>query len=285
MTFIHHREPTHNHSGTGMRTSILAILIALLIARPLAAQEGDPTGSSGPLPYTFTQFGTETGHFILQPGNWETADWLTIAAIGATASLLMFTVDEPVREAVGTDQRFLKSVPVEFGRMWGDLSAPVVLFSGFAVYSLATGDTKTRKIGYEIGQASLYAGALTYILKFAIGRSRPFIEEGATSFHPFSTFLTSGHQSLPGGHNAAAFVLSTVLSRNVDPLWLKILAYVPAALTFFSRIYQDRHWTSDNVTGAALGYLVATWVVDQHESRPAAEGMTLVSPFSIRITF
>jgi len=34
---------------------------------------------------------------------------------------------------------------------------------------------------------------------------------------------------------------------------------------FSSRVNQDQHWTSDNVLGGALGYFVATWVVDLHE--------------------
>jgi hypothetical protein len=30
-------------------------------------------------------------------------------------------------------------------------------------------------------------------------------------------------------------------------------------------VYQDQHRMSDNVLGGALGYFVATWVVDLHE--------------------
>ena len=31
-----------------------------------------------------------------------------------------------------------------------------------------------------------------------------------------------------------------------------------AVMTAYSRIYQDRHWTSDYVLGGAIGYYVAT---------------------------
>jgi ribosomal protein S19 len=70
---------------------------------------------------------------------------------------------------------------------------------------------------------------------------------------------------MPGGHSTAAFVISTILSRNVNPVWLKILVYVPAVLTITSRVYQGFHWTSDDLVGAAFGYFIATWVVDKHE--------------------
>ena len=268
-----------------MLKSVFTLLVTICCVFPMAAQPVDTPVSTEELPYSFTQFGNETWRFVQQPAKWGTSDWLTLGAIGAGAYLLMETVDEPVRDAVLNDQKHAKSVPIEFGRMWGDLYTPIVLFSGFAAYSLITDDPKTRKIGYEIGQASLYAGAITYILKFAIGRSRPFVNDGAKTFRPFSAFFESEYHSMPGGHNAAAFVLSTVLSRNVEPTWLKIAAYIPAVLTFISRIYQDKHWTSDDFTGAALGYFVATWVVDQHEAAAAPTGMSSVTPFSISITF
>jgi hypothetical protein len=140
-----------------------------------------------------------------------------------------------------------------------------VFFGGFASYSLITHDSTSRKIAYEIGQTSLYAGGVTFLLKMAIGRARPYMEQGTASYHPFSSIFIQDYHSLPGGHSTAAFAISTVLSRNVNPVWLKVLLYAPAVLTSVSRVYQDQHWTSDNFLGAALGYLVATWVVDKHE--------------------
>jgi membrane-associated phospholipid phosphatase len=193
--------------------------------------------------------------------------------------------DEPIQDAVLRDQRHSKSVPIEFGRMWGELYTPVLLFGGFAIHSLLTDDIGTRKIGYEIGQASLYAGAVTQLLKIAIGRARPYVNKGSKEFHPFSTFsFKQDYQSLPGGHNAVAFVLSTVLSRNAKPVWLKGIAYVPAVLTFVSRVYQDKHWTSDDFLGAAVGYFVATWVVDLHEQNESRVHVSSIFPLTISVT-
>lgn len=251
----------------------------------MMGQYSDPPPPAEPLPYTFSQFGNETWSFVKQPGNWDVGDVLRIGLIAGGAYLIMETVDEPVRDLAQRNQASAKSIPMEFGRMWGDLSAPVVLFTGFAAHSLLTGDPKTRKIGYEIGQASLYAGAVTYILKAVIGRARPYMNEGATSFSPFSSFFINDYHSMPGGHTTAGMVLSTVLARNTDSPWLKVLAYIPAALTFISRIYQDKHWTSDDTVGAALGYFIATWVVDQHEGVQESTGISAVTPFSVTITF
>lgn len=238
----------------------------------------------GQLKYTFPQFWNETGEFIKQPGNWEGSDWLKLGLIGATSILAIATIDQPIRDAVLRDQKYYKSVPIEFGRMWGEIYSPIVFFSGFAAYSLITNDMQTRKIAFEIGQASLYAAGLSFVLKLAIGRSRPYLNEGAHSFSPFSSILNQDNKSIPSGHSTIAFIISTVLSRNIkSPVW-KVLIYIPAVLTMISRVYQDQHWVSDTFAGAALGYLVATWVVDQHENNSSSIlGISPTYPLSIRI--
>jgi membrane-associated phospholipid phosphatase len=235
------------------------------------------------LKYTFPQFGNETVNFIKSPGKWDAGDWLKIGLIGGGTVLLLETADKPVRNAVLKDQRYYKSVPIEFGRVWGEIYSPVVFFGGYALYSLIADDIGTRKIAYEIGQASIYAGVINYILKVAIGRARPYLNDGPTTFRPFSSFFSADHQSNPSGHSTVAFVISTVLSRNAKPVWLKVLAYLPAALTLVSRVYQDQHWTSDDFLGAAFGYFIASWVVDQHEKGQTTLGISPTLPLSIRI--
>jgi membrane-associated phospholipid phosphatase len=239
----------------------------------------------GQLQYTFPQFWHETGDFIKTPGNWQGSDWLKLGLVGAGSILIMETIDQPIRTLALKDPSYYKTAPMVFGRMWGELYSPVVLFSGFAAYSLIANDIGSRKIAYEIGQASLYAGAINYLLKLAIGRARPYMDEGKTSFRPFTSFFNINNQSFPGGHSTAAFVISTVLSRNAKPTWLKVLAYLPAVLTFVSRIYQDQHWTSDDFAGAACGYFIATWVVDHHENSKSSVETSFASPLSIHIAF
>jgi membrane-associated phospholipid phosphatase len=234
--------------------------------------------------YNFSQFGDETWSFVKQPGNWEGSDWLKLGLIGAGTFLAMETVDQPVRDAVLRNQKYYyKSVPIEGGRIWGETYMPIVLFGGFALHSLVTDDGGTKKIAYEIAQASLYAAAITYTMKFAFGRARPYTNEGATRFQPF-TLTDDGFHSLSSGHATVAFALSTVLSRNAHSGFLKVLAYVPAVFTVVSRVYQDQHWVSDNLLGAAVGYFVATWVVDIHEHEESRIGVSSIYPLTIRIT-
>ncbi len=241
------------------------------------------TSLLGQLKYTFSQFGNETVDFIKQPIKWDGIDYVKLGVMSFLTYEIMLNYDQPIRTAVLKDQKYYKSFPIEFGRVWGEIYSPAVLFSGFAAYSLLTNDIRSRKIAYEIGQASIYAGALSFLLKLAIGRSRPYLNEGTHSFRPFSSIFNQDNKSLPSGHSTVAFILSTVLSRNAKSPVLKVLAYLPAVLTLISRVYQDQHWTSDTFAGAALGYFIATWVVDQHENNKSIIETSSVYPLSIRI--
>ena len=226
--------------------------------------------------YNLIQFRDETVDFVKQPSKWDGSDWLKFGVMGAGSFILIETADQPARDLILKDRSYLYSVPIEAGRIWGELYSPIVLFAGFAAHSLITNNTSTRKVAYEIGQASLYTGAITLILKTAFGRARPFMNEGISSYHPFS--FSDDNHSFPGGHTATAFVLSTVLSRNAGPTWLKVLAYLPAVITPFSRVYEDKHWVSSCFFGGALGYFIAKWVVDLHEKKDKQFQSTSTTP-------
>ena len=66
---------------------------------------------------------------------------------------------------------------------------------------------------------------------------------------------------------------------------MKWLAYLPAVLTAFSRVYQDDHWTSDVFLGAAIGYFVGTWVHNQHDENDYSVSIIPGDQLTIRISF
>jgi len=233
--------------------------------------------------YNLSQFGHESVDFLIQPTKWDANDWLRIGVIGG-ATFLTMQVDQPIRDVVlKSKRRYFYSVPIEGARMYGELYSPFVFFGGFAIHYLFTNNISSRKIAYEIGQASIYTGALVLTMKSIIGRARPHDNLGRATYHSF-TLMGDDFHSLPGGHTATAFVISTVISRNVEPTWLKVLVYVPAVLTAYSRIYQDMHWTSDCVLGGAIGYFIADWVVDLHENNESRIHVSSIFPLSISVT-
>lgn len=249
---------------TIIKKIILSFILIILCGSTLIAQDFALQDSVGQLKYNFSQFGNETWDFIKQPTKWDGIDWLKIGLLSAGTFIIIEAADEPIRDEVLENQQYYNSVPIEIGNIWGDWYPTVIIAGGFAIHGWLGDNTSSKKIAFEIIQSGLYTEIVTQILKNSFGRARPYMEQGPTEFKPFA-FLGVDYTSLPAGHTSWAFSLSTVLARNVKPVLLKILAYIPAGLTFIARVYQDKHWASDNFLGAAVGYFIATWVVDQHE--------------------
>ncbi len=259
------------------RIGSLSLLLTLIYGSALYAQNSASQDSLQRNKYNFSQFAHETWGFIKQPTKWDGGDYIRIGLLGAGTFLVMQT-DQPVRDFINLDKKYAKSFPIEFGNMWGELYFTEILFGGFSIYALYSGDKTSHKIAFEIAQATFYTFLVNGSLKYIIGRARPYMEKGNQSYTPFSRYDSPDHQSFPGGHTGITMALTTVLSRNAKPLWLKILAYAPAALSVIGRVYLDRHWTSDVFFGGAIGYFAATWVVDQHENPVESEK----SQFGIR---
>ena len=213
------------------------------------------------LKYNFSQFWKETGHFFTTPLHWGGTDFLMIGSLAAGTAVAA-VLENPARDVIFSNRALYQSFPAKVGNFYGGLYTPFILFAGYGGYSLVTGDIKARKIAYELGQACLYAGAITVALKTIIGRARPLANEGKGSFHFFKGFFPD--DAFPSGHVTEAMTLSTVLAFNTDNLLWKIIAYLPVPFTLFSRGYEGWHWVSDCVFAAGIGFFTAKWCTDAH---------------------
>lgn len=99
--------------------------------------------------------------------------------------------------------------------------------------------------------AILGAGLIVNILKYFVGRPRPFLIDsaGPFGFKPFD--FSHAYVSFPSGHACTAAVLATLLA-----LWFpryRFFAYAGLALIASSRVFVQAHYPSDVVTGFAIG--------------------------------
>lgn len=117
---------------------------------------------------------------------------------------------------------------------FGDYRAVI----GASALLMAYGNDSHRETGKLLFSAYTGAGILTYGMKRLIGRKRPLD-------------ATLGNPSLPSGHASIVFSVATILGYKYPKL--RIPLYIGAGLVSFSRIYLGRHYTSDVVTGAAIG--------------------------------
>lgn len=110
------------------------------------------------------------------------------------------------------------------------------------------------------------AGVLTTGIKYAVGRYRPSQSDSNTRFD----LLRMDDSSFPSGHTAVAFALASSLSRETADSWSDVLLYSGAFLTAAARINDNRHWLSDVVGGAAIGYFAGYMATREHRLPVAA---------------
>ena len=61
---------------------------------------------------------------------------------------------------------------------------------------------------------------------------------------------------------------------------MAVLCYIPAVLTALSRVYHDKHWTSDVFLGGLIGFTVGSWVTSIHDEK---EMLQIASPQQLSI--
>ncbi len=93
------------------------------------------------------------------------------------------------------------------------------------------------------------------VLKFVIGRGRPFVGGTANAFNFFPFSGTEAYYSLPSAHAVTAFALAFAVSA----LWprLRVLMFTYAVVIALTRLVLLAHHPSDVVAGALVGIVGA----------------------------
>lgn len=145
------------------------------------------------------------------------------------------------------DSRFVRNYSKVFSR-----SAPYISIGvpvAMAAYAGFSKDKELLKDAIYIGTSVAEAVVVTYGLKYAVGRERPY-ERYPDRVHAYS--MESSY-SFPSSHTAAAFSLATSLSIKYPKWYVIAPSAVWACSVGFSRMNEGVHYPSDVVAGAAIG--------------------------------
>ncbi|NIP79567.1 MAG: phosphatase PAP2 family protein [Gemmatimonadetes bacterium] len=243
--------------GRRVRTSLSAVLLtAVLIPAPATAQI-DPTGEPGPL------FDSRDA--------WIAGSYLLGAAIA-------FPFDEPVamaiRDSVFQETPGLKRTARSFNLL--GVPGSLIISGGLYAGGLISGNRNMADVGLHVGEAILLAEGVTYALKLLAGRARPGVDINDPFNFSFGRGFGAGDdfQSFPSGHTSAAFATAAAAAHEIERIWggndylIGFLTYGPAAMVGLSRMFDNRHWTSDVVFGAAIGAFSGWKVVRYNHSNP-----------------
>jgi membrane-associated phospholipid phosphatase len=96
------------------------------------------------------------------------------------------------------------------------------------------------------------------LIKVATGRERPLEGDGGGHFG-------HGGISFPSGHSIEAWTLATVIARRYSHhKWVPAVSYGYATLISVSRVAARQHFPSDVLAGAAMGFFIGKYIVDEN---------------------
>lgn len=149
------------------------------------------------------------------------------------------------------------------GNNYGEGITPLILATGLYTGGLVFGSEGIREKGRTLTEAMVYAAITTQTIKMIAGRSRPYTEQGPYDWG-HSSWMDDRHFSFPSGHTMAAFTISTVMADETG--WMgQTFWYGLAGITAYARITSNKHWFSDTITGAWIGFTSAQAALNKDE--------------------
>jgi membrane-associated phospholipid phosphatase len=165
-------------------------------------------------------------------------------------------------------------------RVFNATAVPGAFVIGGTMYLVgrASDDHKLADLGLHGTEALLIGEVLGGVMKGVFGRGRPYLEPEDPNPDDWQLMRgfedNDGYRSFPSGHALAAFAAGAAVTAEMsrwhpESRWFVGTAmYGGAAMVGLSRMYENRHWASDVIIGAAVGTFAGNKVVRYHHSHP-----------------
>ena len=261
-----------------------ACLLALHIyniwaSAPIDSLAGNP--GKGTLPH-LRSYLTDTRAVALAPLTWTGKEWAGFGLVcGVTAILI--PRDEQINAFI-RDRRTAETewISANLFEPWGNYYSLATL-GLFLLDGSIRNNIRSRETALLGLKAYIISGLVVRVPKVLAGRHRPYQDS------PPDAWSWEGpsfrYSSFASGHTTSVFAVATVVAGMYrEQTWVGTLAYSLAGLTALSRVHDEKHWASDVLAGAALGYATGKFVVKKHGGTgtmiiPGPEGATVVVLF------
>jgi undecaprenyl-diphosphatase len=188
--------------------------------------------------------------------------WLTCAVWMAAVILTMVALDEVTAGWVS------RTIPVA-RIMWlfNIMKAPGnFIFTLVISALLVTWHANRWRAAAFVCGSGVLSGLLCSIIKWMVGRTRPFHNVPAFRFQPFRYgvigLFHGENLSFPSGHTCLAFSTASALSILI-PRW-RVVFFTGGTIVAVERVLQGSHYAGDVVAAAGLGVLstyLASWII------------------------
>jgi membrane-associated phospholipid phosphatase len=227
----------------------------------------------------------DTKNWVISPTKWNGKDWLIFGGVSAATGALIAWGDQPVFNVANTIHNpFADKLAVGIEPMGHAYLA--ISISGFFIHGLISKNNYSIETSLIAGESLLLNTVLVQVVKNTLGRSRPN-NDGTTNPLQWNGPFFKGN-SFFSGHTSTAFSVASVYAyRYRETTWVPILSYSLAALCGLQRIYNNRHWASDVLFGAAAGTATGIFLCKQWENNtirfyptalPGGAGLSMTVP-------
>jgi hypothetical protein len=168
----------------------------------------------------------------------------------AATGVMIAKVDRPA------DNRIQSKSLQQTAGQWSNVGLGLELGSAALAYGIGCGKHHSylRDTGFRALAAMGAAGAADLALKLAFDRQFPYTPNSTGKFW-------GGGRSFPSGHSAISFAFAAVVAhRYAKNKWVKWGAYALATGVSLSRYPAKKHYPSDILLGATLGYVTGTYL-------------------------
>jgi len=178
---------------------------------------------------------------------------------------------------------FDRSATYNWSPEWGDRSdryRDILVYSSIFLLSVPplfhAKLTETGTVAVMFLESTLFLSGLTYITKATVGRRRPYVYNTLLSVEERHAMGgNDAYFSFFSGHTAAAFTAATFLSKVMtdihgDSIWTKLLwgsSLTVAAMTGYARIKAGKHYPSDVIAGAVVGFAIGYLIPTLHKKK------------------
>lgn len=206
---------------------------------------------------------------------WDGGDWTKAFLVAAAAAGLMLPAspspDAQFQAAIDQGHNPL------FNRVFPHITT-VELGTGAVAYLGATAlagalldSRRTKEYAGLMTEALLVTHAFHISGKLLTGREPPDKNSGQGSLHGPERGSDIFPSGTPSGHAATVCTLAAVTLEYYDSVPLDAASVAACLYMSTSVLYNDQHFASDVVWGAAMGWFIGQWVARHRSSRVATD--------------
>jgi membrane-associated phospholipid phosphatase len=120
------------------------------------------------------------------------------------------------------------------------------------------------------------------VIYLSVARARPRISPSATRMSVPGKSSWDWHSFL-SGHIANSMACAAFLGRRFSLGPLEPAMYVYVTAIGLGRLADGRHWASDTIAGAVMGFAIGTAIAERQEARNAARAASRAAPAAAQI--